>query len=209
MELDAKKLISLTVTFASSVTAGALFAVDTSTNWGFILHLSLIIMSLLSLTMVSLYIYRQLIKQKRYILQGEDIDNYERCGFGKKDDPKDETGTIIVNLRERWKLVGNVGPLGVLGTYLANIRFKKLVNSDNGHFSFTIFTNENNSITTEISLSDLPFDEFAYLDVLFDYDGTSNIKFAFEPDNETNIKEVVGFDRLEAYLLPKAAIIGL
>ena len=143
---------------------------------------------------------------RSFTMQGEDIENFEGCGFGKEDDPEDETGRTIVNYRVSWRLHGRLRRLGRKGRYLANIRFKKLADTQTGEFVFSVKVGHNEKGESSIALSDLPLLQYQYLDMQFDYDGLSNVDFSVHPVGGADTPRVIGVDRFECYLLPKARI---
>ena len=206
MLLRPKHLLEITQTFAISMTVGAFFALDTNTTFGLWAHWALIVLALLILSLISWYVYRDMARERRYVLQGENIKDYLPCGFGKSDDPDDESGEILVNLDPQWKLIGKLGSLGRSGAYLANIRYKCLKELDAGGFVFKLYTGSGTIAEYYIDLKEYPINHFAYKDVIFDYDGISDIHFEFAPDENARIDRILGFDRLEAYYLPNKII---
>ena len=207
MTIYPKLLLQLGGSFTVSVTAGSLFAVPTSTLIGVWIQGALIIFSILALSSISWLSYKILMRQKRFVLQGEEIENYEACGFGEKDDPLDESGKILVNLRPQWNLVGSLESLGAQGFYLANIRYKRLKEMDGGRIEFKLRTAGKIIAKNPIDLDQVPLDRFVYTDIIFEHDGKSKVEFLLEPNDQAKVKEILGFDRLEAYFLPKAKIV--
>lgn len=197
---------SQVASFVLAVAAGALFAVDTHSPAGFWIHSLLIAVAFVSLGLAIFYLYRELVSHRRFTIQGEHIPGYEACGFGRKDDPQDETGCSIVNLRKQWRLSGKIGTLGRAGSYLINLRFKMLRHVPNGSFKMSVCQADRVYATRSLSTEDIPLNEYTYVDLLFDYDGASEVVFVFEPDAAATVSDLVSVDRIEAYHLPKANI---
>lgn len=160
---------------------------------------------LVLLTLLS-WLYREM-NHRRYTLQGEDVEDFEGCGFGKEDDPVDESGESIVNYRRSGLLRGRLPRLGRPGQYLANMRFKKLVDSDDGEFILALRVGDRGKeISSSISLSRLPFLQYQYLDLQFYYDGISTVELLVRPAGRADRPRVIGVDRFDCYWLPKARI---